>query len=91
MASVQSYSHNVSGEREFGFAQAIKAGETIYVSGQLSHDDQGNFVVSIIGVRKHDWEDCDKILRLVNCYTPGSKQICGYSTPESIVCQGVCY
>ena len=44
MASVQSYSHNVSGEREFGFAQAIKVGETIYVSGQLSHDDQGNFV-----------------------------------------------
>lgn len=44
MASVQSYSHNVSGEREFGFAQAIKASETIYVSGQLSHDDEGNFV-----------------------------------------------
>ena len=44
MASVQSYSHNVSGEREFGFAQAIKTGETIYVSGQLSHDDKGNFV-----------------------------------------------
>lgn len=44
MASVQSYSHNVPGEREFGFAQAIKVGETIYVSGQLSHDDKGNFV-----------------------------------------------
>ena len=44
MASVQSYSHNVSGEREFGFAQAIKTGETIYVSGQLSHDDEGHFV-----------------------------------------------
>ena len=44
MASVHSYSHNVSGEREFGFAQAIKVSETIYVSGQLSHDDEGNFV-----------------------------------------------
>jgi 2-iminobutanoate/2-iminopropanoate deaminase len=44
MTSVRSYSHNVSGEREFGFAQAIKVGETIYVSGQLSHDDKGNFV-----------------------------------------------
>ncbi len=44
MTSVHSYSHNVSGEREFGFAQATKVGETIYVSGQLSHDDEGNFV-----------------------------------------------
>jgi 2-iminobutanoate/2-iminopropanoate deaminase len=44
MPSLHSYSHNVSGEREFGFAQAIKVGETIYVSGQLSHDDNGNFV-----------------------------------------------
>jgi 2-iminobutanoate/2-iminopropanoate deaminase len=41
---MQTYSHNVSGEREYGFAQAIKVGETIYVSGQLSHDDEGNFI-----------------------------------------------
>lgn len=38
LASVQSYNYNVSDEREFGFAEAIKVGETIYVSGQLSHD-----------------------------------------------------
>lgn len=42
--NVQSYSHDVAGEREFGFAQAIKVGETIYVSGQLSHDEAGNFL-----------------------------------------------
>jgi hypothetical protein len=41
---MQTYSHNVSGEREYGFAQAIKLGETIYVSGQLSHDDDGNLI-----------------------------------------------
>jgi enamine deaminase RidA (YjgF/YER057c/UK114 family) len=28
----------------FGYAQAIKVGSTIYVSGQLSHDDEGNIV-----------------------------------------------
>jgi enamine deaminase RidA (YjgF/YER057c/UK114 family) len=44
MTSVHSYSHNVSGEREFGFAQALKVGESIYVSGQLSHDEEGNFI-----------------------------------------------
>jgi len=27
-----------------GYAQAVKVDDTIYVSGQLSHDDQGNLV-----------------------------------------------
>ncbi len=31
-------------EEEFGYAQAVKVGDTIYVSGQVSHDDQGNIV-----------------------------------------------
>jgi len=31
-------------EKEFGYAQAVKVGDTIYVSGQLSHDDEGNMV-----------------------------------------------
>jgi 2-iminobutanoate/2-iminopropanoate deaminase len=44
MTAIDSYSHDVSGEKEFGFAQAIKVGDTIYVSGQLSHDEQGNFL-----------------------------------------------
>lgn len=31
-------------EAGYGYAQAVKVGDTIYVSGQLSHDDEGNFV-----------------------------------------------
>lgn len=31
-------------EDEYGYAQAVKVGDWIYVSGQLSHDDEGNFV-----------------------------------------------
>jgi enamine deaminase RidA (YjgF/YER057c/UK114 family) len=31
-------------EAEYGYAQAVKVGDTIYLSGQLSHDDEGNFV-----------------------------------------------
>jgi enamine deaminase RidA (YjgF/YER057c/UK114 family) len=31
-------------EAEYGYAQAVKVGDTIYVSGQLSHDDEGNLV-----------------------------------------------
>ena len=31
-------------EDAYGYAQAIKVGDTIYVAGQVSHDDKGNFV-----------------------------------------------
>ncbi len=31
-------------EPDYGYAQAVKVGDTIYVSGQLSHDDEGNIV-----------------------------------------------
>jgi len=31
-------------EKEYGYAQAVKVGDTIYLSGQVSHDDQGQIV-----------------------------------------------
>jgi 2-iminobutanoate/2-iminopropanoate deaminase len=31
-------------EKEYGYAQAVKVGDTIYVSGQVSHDDAGNII-----------------------------------------------
>src|SRR5918995_1638145 len=31
-------------EDQFGYVQALKVDDTIYVSGQLSHDEQGKFV-----------------------------------------------
>jgi enamine deaminase RidA (YjgF/YER057c/UK114 family) len=31
-------------EDQYGYAQAVRVGDTIYVSGQLSHDDRGNMV-----------------------------------------------
>jgi enamine deaminase RidA (YjgF/YER057c/UK114 family) len=31
-------------EEQYGYAQAVKVGDTIYLSGQLSHDDDGNMV-----------------------------------------------
>ena len=32
----------MSWEAEYGYAQAVKVGDTIYLSGQVSHDDDGN-------------------------------------------------
>jgi 2-iminobutanoate/2-iminopropanoate deaminase len=31
-------------EEEYGYSQAVKAGDTIYLSGQVSHDDEGNIL-----------------------------------------------
>ncbi|HEX5020406.1 MAG TPA: RidA family protein [Candidatus Binatia bacterium] len=31
-------------ESEYGYSQAVKVGDTIYLSGQVSHDDSGNIV-----------------------------------------------
>lgn len=31
-------------EGQYGYVQAVMVGDTIYVSGQLSHDNQGNMV-----------------------------------------------
>jgi 2-iminobutanoate/2-iminopropanoate deaminase len=31
-------------EKEYGYSQAVKVGNTIYISGQVSHDDEGKIV-----------------------------------------------
>src|SRR5918995_909039 len=31
-------------EKEYGYAQSVKVGDTIYLSGQVSHNDRGNIV-----------------------------------------------
>lgn len=36
--------HGVPWEEAFGYAQAVQVGRTIYVAGQLSHDEAGNLV-----------------------------------------------
>ncbi|MEJ2696259.1 MAG: RidA family protein [Candidatus Sulfobium sp.] len=37
-------SHGMPWEAAYGYAQAVKVGGVIYVSGQLSHDEEGNIV-----------------------------------------------
>jgi 2-iminobutanoate/2-iminopropanoate deaminase len=34
----------MSWEKQYGYSQAVKVDNTIYVSGQVSHDDKGNIV-----------------------------------------------
>ncbi|MEV8090713.1 RidA family protein [Streptomyces nigra] len=48
MSSVphESYEYGVPWESAFGYSQAVRAGNTLYVSGQLSHDESGTFIGS---------------------------------------------
>ena len=42
--ALRPYSFGMPWEHSYGYAQAIQAGSTLYISGQLSHDMDANFV-----------------------------------------------
>ena len=42
--ALRPHSFGLPWEEGYGYAQAIQAGSTLYVSGQLSHDMEANFV-----------------------------------------------
>jgi enamine deaminase RidA (YjgF/YER057c/UK114 family) len=43
MAVIDVFQYGVPAESDFGYAQAVKSGELIHVSGQLSLDEAGEF------------------------------------------------
>ena len=42
--SKEAKSLNMPWEAEYGYSQAVKVGDTIYISGQISHDETGEIV-----------------------------------------------
>ncbi|HEY6365490.1 MAG TPA: RidA family protein [Candidatus Binatia bacterium] len=62
--SKESKSFGMPWEKEYGYSQAVKIGDTIYLSGQVSHDDKGN----IVGLRdmeaqmRQAWANVEKVL-----------------------------
>ncbi|MET9544019.1 RidA family protein [Streptomyces sp. NPDC006627] len=43
MTSLDVFNHDIPAESDFGYAQAIRSGELIHVSGQLAFDETGTF------------------------------------------------
>ncbi|GHE93195.1 RidA family protein [Streptomyces fumanus] len=43
MAPIDVFAFGIPAESDFGYAQAIRSGQLIHVSGQLSFDDAGEF------------------------------------------------
>ncbi|MBI0294592.1 RidA family protein [Streptomyces sp. PRKS01-29] len=44
MTTIDVFTYDVPAESDFGYSQAIKSGELIHVSGQLSFDEAGEFL-----------------------------------------------
>jgi enamine deaminase RidA (YjgF/YER057c/UK114 family) len=44
MINKETTSFGMPWEKEYGYSQAVKVGDTIYISGQVSHDDKGKIV-----------------------------------------------
>ncbi|TLS47114.1 RidA family protein [Streptomyces montanus] len=64
MATIEVFNHNVPAESDFGYSQAIKSGELIHVSGQLSLDDAGEFLYAddFAAQLKQTYANMDKVL-----------------------------
>jgi 2-iminobutanoate/2-iminopropanoate deaminase len=62
--SKEAKSLNMSWEKEYGYSQAVKVDNTIYVSGQVSHDDKGNIVGrgDMEAQMRHAYENIEKVL-----------------------------
>jgi 2-iminobutanoate/2-iminopropanoate deaminase len=62
-------------EKEYGYSQAVKVRDTIYLSGQVSHDDRGN----IVGLR-------DMEAQMRQAYTNIQKVLAQYgATMDNVV------
>ncbi|MBO8186497.1 RidA family protein [Streptomyces spirodelae] len=64
MATIDSFNYGVPAESDFGYSQAIKSGELIHVSGQLSFDEAGEFLYAgdFAAQLKQTYVNMDRVL-----------------------------
>jgi enamine deaminase RidA (YjgF/YER057c/UK114 family) len=64
VSTIDVFNHNVPAESDFGYSQAIRSGDLIHVSGQLSLDDAGAFVHAddFAAQLKQTYVNFDKVL-----------------------------
>ncbi|WP_018887726.1 RidA family protein [Paenibacillus massiliensis] len=64
MTTAQIYNHGVAWEEDFGVTQGYSIHGTIYISGQFSHDMEGNFVGEgdVEAQTRQSLENLDRVL-----------------------------
>ncbi len=58
----QTYAFDMPWEEEYGYAQAVKKGNTLWVSGQLGHNEKGVLAVGMDEQLKQTYRNAAKIL-----------------------------
>jgi len=58
----QTQSLNMPWEDEYGYAQAVKKGKTVWISGQLGHDDKGNLAQGMEDQMKLSYSNVKQLL-----------------------------
>ena len=64
MATIDVFHHGVPAESDFGYAQAIRSGDLIHVSGQLALDEAGAFLYAgdFAAQLQQTYDNTDKVL-----------------------------
>ncbi len=65
---------NMPWEREYGYSQAVKIGDTIYVSGQISHDETGE-IIGVGDVEAQMRQAYQNIKKVLAAYGAGVENI----------------
>ena len=58
----QTQSLNMPWEEDYGYAQAVKKGNTVWISGQLGHDEKGVMAVGMEEQLKQTYRNAKKLL-----------------------------
>jgi enamine deaminase RidA (YjgF/YER057c/UK114 family) len=79
-------------EQTYGYAQAVRVGDTIYVSGQLSHDDAGNLVAPApLGAHGEILDHGNMALQMRQAYVNATKLLGGFGATLQHVVEEVLY
>ena len=79
-------------EDAYGYAQAVRVDDTIYVSGQLSHDDEGNIVAPApLGARGEILEHSGMERQMRQTYVNAAKILGRYGATLQNVVEEVIY
>ena len=79
-------------ERQYGYVQAVRVNDTIYLSGQLSHDDQGNMVgAAPLDDRGHIRDHSNMEIQMRQSYANAKKILAEFGATLGDVVEEVLY
>ena len=79
-------------EQSYGYAQAVRVGDTIWVSGQLSHDNEGNIVgPAPVDAQGRILDHGNMRIQMAQCYANARKVLAQYGATLDNVVEEVLY